>query len=298
MTVVVTVGTAVQDLILTVDSLPRGDGKTFADNATIVGGGPAATAAATVVTLGGAARFIGRVGDDAAGAWIRADLDRWGVDTTLLATVPGIGSAVSSVVVASNGERMIVNHTDPALFAAPLPTIPSDVDVVLADLRWPAGALAAMIAADRLGIPGVLDVDLNTGGDTAVEAIRHASHLVFARPMLAELSGHADPERGLRHIAKEVPNAALAVTLGSEGTLWIDRDESRVVPAFDVEVVDTTGAGDVFHGAFALRLAEGATVEECLHFASAAAAAKCRRSGGREGLPDRQEVNALMEERT
>ena len=86
----------------------------------------------------------------------------------------------------------------------------------------------------------------------------------------------------------------MAATDGAHGTFWLDGTEVRHVPAFDVEVVDTLGAGDVFHGAFAAGLMEGATPEAALRFASAAAAIKCTRRGGRAGIPDREEVVGFL----
>ena len=295
MTTVVTAGAAVQDFVLTVDRLPQGDGKTFAHSARVVGGGPAATAAATVVALGGTARFVGRVGDDEPGRWIREDLERWGVDVTLLATVPGARSAVSSVVVASNGDRMIVNHTDDALFAAPPPPVTDGVDAVLADLRWPQGALGVLREAREQSVPGVLDFDTNTAGEQGAETLRHASHVVFSMPALRALTGVDDAQDALV-TASGLTTAVLAVTRGSAGTIWLDGRLVRTVPAHEVDVVDTLGAGDVFHGAFALRLAEGGSVAESLEFASVAAALKCTRPGGREGLPSRTEVDQHMED--
>ena len=122
-----------------------------------------------------------------------------------------------------------------------------------------------------------------------------ASHVIFSAAGLAELAGTDDPEKGLR-LASSRSDAWQAVTLGAAGVMWIDGDELRMFPAFEVDAVDTLGAGDVFHGAFALSLAEGRGIYEAIRRSSAAAAAaiKCTRFGGRAGIPLSHEVESFL----
>lgn len=287
MTQLCTIGLAVVDLVLTVDRLPTGPGKHFASSARLVGGGPAATAAVTAVRLGGSARFVGRVGDDHLGDLIIDGLITDGVDVQGVTVVAGAGSPSSAVLVTPDGDRTIVNRTDAAALHTEPPGPLPEADAMLADVRWPAGANSAMAAALAQGVPGVLDLDRTDNGvpSTAVEM---ATHVVAA---LDAFDGLA-PEAAVRDLAGRT-DAWVAVTTGRDGVVWLDGGDVRRLAPPPVVVVDTLGAGDVFHGAFALALAEGRDEESALRFASAAAAGKCARPGGRAGIPSRHEVDAL-----
>lgn len=296
MTSVVCVGLAVLDLVFATPELPSGPRKHFATDFREVGGGPAANAAVTVASLGGKARFIGRVGDDALADRIIAELEQWGVDTSSVQRVPGRRSPLSAVFVDRDGERMIVNYTDPDLFGdgdALRPQELEDADAVIADNRWPSGAEQAFRAAKDAGIPGLLDLDLDIPADVG-GLLRAASHVAFSAPRLAGITGTDDPGEGLRR-ARGRTDAWLAVTVGADGVLWLDGSEIRHLPAFSVDAVDTLGAGDVFHGALALGLGEGMVAEGAIRLASATAALKCTRFGGRAGIPGRAEVEAFLE---
>lgn len=299
-TTVACVGLAVLDFAFGIDVRPDRGRKAFADSLAVVGGGPAATAAAAVARLDARASFIGQVGEDVIGDLIIEDLSRWGVDTRRVRRHPSASSPVSTITVEADGERTIINHTDPALLESSDRVTESDLsgaDAVLGDLLWPIGALSAMEAARRLGIPAVLDFDHVRSGPIGA-ALNAPTHIVFSAPALAEMSGQSDPSRGLQAVAPQT-GAWLAVTLGGAGVLWNDDGgEIHKFPAFEVDVADTLGAGDVFHGAFALGLAEGRPIEDVIRRASAAAALKCTRFGGRAGIPTAKEVAEFLRQRS
>ncbi|MDX1690913.1 MAG: PfkB family carbohydrate kinase [Acidimicrobiia bacterium] len=298
MTSVTCVGLAVADYVFGVDETPGAPGKHFARSYTEVGGGPAANAAVTVASLGGTARYIGHVGADGVGERIVADLAALGVDVSRVRVTVDRQSPVSAVLVDAEGERTIVNFTDPGLYDDVDPVTVDDVgdaDAVLADVRWPAGAEWALAAAADRRIPGLLDYDRSPDDVSAL--LDAASHVAFGAEALAALSGTDDPSEGLRRVRSDTP-AWLAVTGGADGVWWLEEGEVRHLPAFDVDVVDTLGAGDVFHGALALALGEGREPAGAVRFASAAAAVKCTRFGGRSGIPDRAEVDGLLRERS
>ncbi len=297
MTRVACVGLAVLDLVFEVPTLPSGPGKNFARDLRHVGGGPAANGAVTVARLGGTATFVGAVGDDLTGTRIADDLTAAGIDTSNLEVVAGTTSPTSAVMVDAVGERMIVNHLDPSLHAGATADAAAfrGADAVLADLRWPAGARVGLEAAAAARIPGVLDYDLTTPIDDA-PLLAAASHIAFAAPALEARSGASDPADGLARMAERT-DAWLAVTVGAHGVYWLDDGTVRHLPAFDVEVVDTLGAGDVFHGALALSLANGRPPGDAVHEASAAAALKCTRPGGRAGIPDADALTTFLTNR-
>lgn len=313
---VLCVGHAVQDHVFRVPQLPTRAEKYRASGFVAAGGGPAATAAVTIAQLGGAARLAARVGDDAIADSIESELRGLGVDCAGLRRCAGRHSSLSAVFVDAAGERMIVNHTDPAMPADPswLDDLPlDDVDAVLVDTRWPEGAARALARARAANLPAVLDADLPVPRDG--ELLRLATHVAFSEPGLRDFARDDDLARALQGVARRT-GAWCAVTLGGEGALVVDgrvagagaapaagaaHDAQAVatekLAAFAVEPVDTLGAGDVWHGAFALALAEGAGEREAVRAAAAAAALKVSRAGGRAAIPTRAERDRFLEQR-
>jgi sulfofructose kinase len=298
MTVVLLAGVAVVDFVFSLDEMPRSAEKYRARDAAIVGGGCAANAAVAVARLGGTARLASRLGTDLVGDIILADLDAEGVDCTLARRFPQGRSSFSSIFVDAGGERQIVNFRDPQLsFDAGWlkAAMPADFDAALGDTRWPQGAAAVLSAARARSLPGVLDAESPIGD--AAEAVRAASHIAFSAQGLRQLTGIEDLDTALLAAAEET-HAWVCVTDGGRGVAYVEDGRARRVPAYAVEVVDTLGAGDVWHGAFALALGERRPEPEAIRFANAVAALKCTRFGGRTGTPRRGEVEQFMKERT
>lgn len=297
MTTVACVGVCVGDVIFSVGTLPAGAGKLHARAREEVGGGPAANAAVTVAALGGSGRFIGAVGDDHLGSELTDELTRLGVDATRVRVVPGHRSPLSAITVDEIGDRAIVNHTDRDLFGAARAVGPEDLrdsDAVLADVRWHSGALAALEWARDNGVPGIVDFDIGAGAPEPL--LSTASHIAFSADALRHLAGLGDLTEALRRVSEDT-DAWIGVTDGENGAYWLDEGAVRHMEAFQVEVVDTTGAGDVFHGAFALGLASGRSETDSVRLGSAAAAITCTRFGGRAGIPTKAEVETFLEER-
>lgn len=300
MSLVLCVGHAVQDFIFRVPELPQRAEKYRASSFSSVGGGPAATAAVSVVRLGGTARLVARVGDDAIAATIRHELEDYGVDCRHVRTMPGRQSSLSAVCVDDRGERMIVNHSDPLMPVDPawLEEISLEgVKAVLADTRWPEGAQRMLGRARTAGIPGVLDADVPVPRLQAF--IESASHVAFSLAGLRDYAGSGcedldDVLTTLQRVARECARWC-CVTLGADGVACSNGMKPEVIPGFVVSAVDTLGAGDVWHGAFALSLAEGANERESVRAASAAAAVKVTRTGGRAGVPTRAERDRILQ---
>jgi sulfofructose kinase len=294
MTTVLCVGHAVQDFVFTLPSLPCRAEKYQASRFTSVGGGPAATAAVAISRLGGHALLAARVGDDAIADAIIGELESHGVDCAGVRRFPGCSSSLSAVLIDASGERMIVNHLDPSVpgGAEWLPSpLHCGAAAVLADSRWPQGAAHALAAAREAGLPAVLDADKPVPRDGG--AMAEATHVAFSADALAELTGERDPVAGLRSAAAKLTGWS-CVTVGAAGVYVMHRGDVTHFPGFDVRAVDTLGAGDVWHGAFALALAQGMKEPAAVRFASAAAALKVQRHGGRAGAPARAEVDQLL----
>jgi sulfofructose kinase len=296
MTQIVFIGIAVLDHVFRVDALPTTAEKHRARDLTTVGGGLAANAAVAAARLGADAALATRLGDDLVAAEIIAGLEREGVDCASVRRFPGCRSPLSAVFVDKAGERMVVNYGDPAISDAVdwLPaSLPPGTDAVMGDTRWEKGAIRLFEAAHVAGIPAVLDVDRRPADMDLLDA---ATHIALSVQGLREITGTDDPAAGLKALAERYP-AWLAVTVGAQGTLFLENGELANEPAFRVEAVDTLAAGDVWHGAFTVALAEGKPEREAIRFAAAVAAIKCMRFGGREGAPGRAEVEAFLAER-
>ena len=261
----------------------------------MVGGGVAANAAVAASRLGGASILASCVGDDPTGRLVLEGLADERVDTHFVRRVAATATPVSMVVVSSDGARTVFNHTPATLFDRPcLPLDHRRIDVVLTDCRWPAGTLAALQHAHDSSVPCVVDVDRRiTDSELRRMVFDLGTHLVFSEDALSDSTGCASSGDGLRAIAQQT-SAHVSVTLGERGVQWLDGEVVESMDAFVVDVVDTSAAGDVFHGAFALALAEGLDEAAGFRFASAAAALKCSRAGARAGMPERPAVDELV----
>ncbi len=294
MTIVLCVGHAVQDYVFSVPDLPRLAVKHQATALLSVGGGPAATAAVAIALLGGRCSLAARVGDDAIAYAIVSELEGYGVDCRYVKRFPGHASSLSAVMMDPAGERMIVNHLDRSMPAG-VDWLPQPKAVgamaVLADTRWPEGAAHALAGARAAGLPAVLDADKPLPGDTA--ALAAATHVAFSADALADCTGQADPLQGLRKVSRDLRKWC-CVTAGAAGVYAADAGRIVHFPGHAVTVVDTLGAGDVWHGAFTLGLAQGMAEPAAVRFAGAAAALKVGRAGGRAGAPSRAEVEAFL----
>ncbi len=289
-------GMAVLDEVFRVERLPAADAKMQAKGFVSVVGGCAANAALAIARLGGRARLAAALGapGDTIGDRILAALSRESVVPAGIVRVADANSAVSSIFVDAHGDRTIVTHCDERLFTATVDdpaALVAGVDAVLADNWLPDLVTPISAAARARGVPIVVDGDGPMSKSSDLVAL--ASHLVFSAEGLRATIGGDDLVDALRRIGDHA-RGFVAVTDGANDILWLDGTTVQRMPVFAVPVIDTLAAGDVFHGAFALALAEGSPAVEALRFAAAAAALKCMRSGGGSGAPNRAEVDALV----
>nr|WP_319514961.1 PfkB family carbohydrate kinase [uncultured Cohaesibacter sp.] len=288
------VGITVLDRVFRVEKLPSHGGKFVAKDYFEIGGGPAATAAVAVAQLGLPVEFVGRVGsDDVAQAIIR-EFDSYGVGHSFTREVPDASSSFSAILVDDEGERMIINYQDETLSTDPtwMQTVDfAKFQAVLCDVRWHDGAAYALKMAKNASVPSVLDADV-TPQDIS-DLVGLADHVAFSEPGLAKFAQTDDLLSGLR-LAQTRTDGKVYVTAGANGCYWLEDGNIRHASGFKVDVLDTTGAGDVFHGAFAFALAKSMETSQTVRFASAVAALKCTKYGGREGIPDLETVNAFL----
>jgi sulfofructose kinase len=288
----------VLDEVFRVDRFPGPDTKAAAQSFFVVNGGCAANAAVAVARLGGRAALAGPLGgpagEDSNGDHVLAALARDGVDCTGCPRVAGVSTALSAIFIDARGDRVIVTYRDErleAVTAGDPAGLVASADAVLADNRFPDFVRPICVAARERGLPVVLDADRPT--QMSDDLFRIATHVVFSTECLRATTGLDDLAAALARIADLTP-AFLAVTRGAQDVLWREGATLRKSPVFAVEAVDTLGAGDIFHGAFALALAEGKDEIAGMRFAAAAAGLKCTRLGGSAGAPHRAEVEALL----
>ncbi|MEP7240025.1 MAG: PfkB family carbohydrate kinase [Devosia sp.] len=292
--VVLCVGALSLDTIFRLDALPRGPGKFLPEDALQVAQGMATAQAATIVALGGRARLWASAADDPTGDRLLEELAAAGIDLAVR-RVAGARSGFSSILMDGSGERIIVPFYDAALRSPPeTPPPMDDVAVVSVDVRWPDAALAAFVAGHDRMLPCLVDLEVGPR-DTLLKLFHNATHAIASEGGAQILTGEPTGLDALKIMAREHPGF-VAVTLGENGAFFADRKTGvlRHVAPFPVTAVDTLAAGDVFHGAFALRLAEGADEADAMRFAAAAAALKCTRFGGRLGAPARADVEAML----
>ena len=291
------IGMPVRDLTFRVSGVPGRGSKENATHFDEICGGNALNGAIAIVRLGGRASICGPMGDsrETSSRYIFEQLAHEGIETNHIVHMPGLVTPISAVMVDPSGERTIVTFRDPELWKVHLPlteALLDDCAAILTESRCAEFCTDLCAEARRRGIPVVVDVDramsLREGLLTA------SSHLVFSSEPLQETADVNDDAAALRKVAK-LTSSFLAGTRGPQGTIWLDEQGNiQETPAFPVHTVDTLGAGDVFHGAFALAVTEGQELREALRFASAAAALKCTRFGGAFAAPQRAEVEALL----
>jgi len=291
------IGMPVRDLTFRVGGVPGRGSKENATHFDEICGGNALNAAIGIARLGGRASVCGPMGDirETSSRFIFDKLAHEGIETNHLLHMPGLVTPISAVLVDPSGERTIVTFRDPELWKVKLPAterLLDDCAAILTESRCAGFCTELCAEAVRRGIPVIVDVDRAMSLREGL--LNASSHLVFSSEPLQETADVTDDAQALMKIAKLTPSF-LAGTRGPRGTIWLDENGAiRETPAFPVHTVDTLGAGDVFHGAFALAITEKQELRQALRFASAAAALKCTRFGGAYAAPQRAEVEEFL----
>jgi sulfofructose kinase len=286
---VLCIGHASYDLVFSVDHHPAEDEKTFATGFIDCGGGPAANAAVMVANLGFRAAFAGYLGADFYGDKHLKELSDHGVDTRLI--VRGAApTPISTVIVKPDGKRALINYkigTRP-LAAEVLDFSVIRPQVVLFDGHEPHISAAYCRELRGRQIQTVLDAGSLHEGTHAL--MSQVDYLVCSEKFALQVAGSVD--LALSQLTEVAPH--VVITLSERGLFWRRGAEQGFMPAFKVADVDSTGAGDAFHGAFATALAQRLDWEDVLRYASAAGALCCTKIGARPGLPTRDEHSRLL----
>jgi len=289
------IGAVSVDFLGTTDRWPSAGEKQRMQSFSVQDGGLVGTALVTVARLGGTGSFVGELGfSEMADRAVRA-LGEEGVDTSLVLRTRGCEPCISVVLsVTGEGQRTIFSSQSGVKF--PPPESWADLEwfhnakVLLIDhVAGQAGIEAAKVARKH-GVKVIIDAERNT--ESVAEALWNSDHIVVPHDFASSYTGMKDMKSMLENL-RNSDHQTVIVTCGSEGCSGLAGDNIFHIPAYEVQAVDTTGCGDVFHGAYALMVARGQPVVESARIASAAAALSATRVGGRSGIPTLDEVNRL-----
>ena len=296
---VIGIGAAVYDTLMLTQSFPEEDTKIRATQTLIQGGGPCTTALTACARLGVGASYIGSVGDDHAGDFIACDLRRWGVDTTYLYRKAGCVSFHSFVILnQSRSTRTCIANAGTAPQPQPC-EVPADAIRAAKVLHLDGNSLDAAVCAARIARIAGVKVSLDAGSPyPGIETLLpFVDWLVPSEEFVRQFTGQADAERGARMLWAEYRPKALIVTQGARGGFVHTDDGPLRYPSFPVEVIDTCGAGDVFHGAYIVGKIRGMDELKAATFASAVSALKCTGFGARESTPSLLKVSQFLKSR-
>jgi len=287
---VLCVGYACYDLIFSVEKHPLADEKTVAQQLLNCGGGPAANAAVAIAKLGFKSAFAGYLGTDLYGEQHCQEFENHGVVTSLIKRADS-PTPLSTVLVKPDGKRALITYTGEtkALNAEAIDFSTVQPKVILFDGHQPHLSAELIDIAQKYNIPTVLDAgSLHTGTAYLLDKV---DYLLASEKFALQYSDNI--KSALNQLAKLAPN--VAITLGEKGLLWQQQQNKGHLKACTVNAIDTTGAGDAFHGAFAAALVKNLSWIESLKFASTAGSLCCTKMGARLGLPTQAEHQALYD---
>jgi len=295
---VVGIGAALLDILVTVDGYPKEDTKQQSLQTKLQGGGPCATGLVAISKLGVKSGYMGTLGDDMYGDYIRSAFDTYGVSREFARTVPNTQSFHSVVLLnVANASRTCVWNRG----TVPIPET-DDVDLeTLKHAKYlhmdghqlPCAIFAAQ-KAKEYGVKVSLDAGSPYPGIDGLLPL--VDVLIPSEEFSLKYTGCATAEEAAAVLQEEFHPETLIITQGSKGGFIWENGKAVRYPVFPVKAVDSNGAGDTFHGAFVAARIKGMTVAEAASFASATSALKCTRVGAQEGIPGFEEVLAFMAE--
>jgi ribokinase len=293
---VIGLGQACVDYLGRLNTFPHEDGKAELTDLHIQCGGPASTALVTLSRLGISTAFLGSISDDPFGMKILNNLKSEKIDVSCLKSTPGYTSQSAFIAITREGEKRTIfwhRGTVPHLAKR-------DVDIsqfpkariLHTDGLMVKASIEAAKQAKSLGMTVVMDA--GTMREGSKELCKLVNILIasetFATPLVGQDAPHDTALHSLRNLGPE----QVVITLGARGSVGLNNQGIVRQKAFPISAVDTTGAGDVYHGGYIYGLLQGWDMHECMRFASATAALKCAEIGSQGGIPNLKNINALL----
>ncbi len=292
------IGQCSLDYLALVDSYPEADTKKEVLEWQEQGGGPVATALVALARLGVRCRFHGVIGDDVAGDRIRQSLLREGIEVTGLVQREKTTSQLAFIVIETGTAKRTIFWKRPSGEPLRIQELATGFldgsDLLLLDGLMTDVSMYAARKAKELNIPVMLDAGRMRPG---MQELAQLSDYIVASEEFAKDLGLRLVEDALQAERKKLGARVLTITLGEKGSITVSGNEAFQTPAFGIDAVDTTGAGDVFHGGYIYGLLQDWCLKDTLIFASAVAAMKCRKIGGRAGIPRLDEVIEFLGKR-
>lgn len=288
---VVGIGAAVFDILMTMDSFPKEDTKLRGQETKFQCGGPCATGLVAISKLGESACYMGTVGDDMYGTFVKEELNRYGVDTASVKVNPGLTFHSVVLLNLSNSSRTCVWNRGVA--AAPTA---EDVNLEILKsakyLHLDGNQLDCAIYAAKKAHEFGVTVSLDAGGTypRIEELLPLVDVLIPSEEFARKITGCDCTEEAARVLEEKYRPQVLAITQGNKGGFIWENGKAVRYPVFPVKAIDSNGAGDTFHGAFVAARLKGMSVYDACCFASATSALKCTRFGAQEGIPGYEEV--------
>ena len=296
---IVGIGANVYDTLITLSDFPNEDTKMRADSVQVSGGGPCATGLCAAAKLGADAAFIGTLSDDLCGQFLMSDMAKYGLDNSFINTVSGYAAFTSCIWLnKKNATRTCVfdkGNIPPLELTAEQKHAIAGADILMVD----GNELDAAIDGAKTAAANSVKVLYDAGGlYEGVERLLPLTDILI--PSAEFAMGHTDTkdiETAAKAMFKKYTPEIVVVTDGKNGGVMYDGNEMWHYPAFEVNAVDSNGAGDVFHGAFAFGVQTGYDYKKCCIFASAVSALKCTGVGARESVPSFETVIKFLKER-
>ncbi len=285
------------DYLTLTEDYPAEDRKAEFKELLIQGGGPVATALVCLSRLGRDTSFIGAVGDDDFGRVIRSGLAEEGVGTDHLVVRPGATSQFAFILANPQRSTRTIHWTRGTAAPVEAEQLPREMivkaKVLHLDGLHAEASLAAARMAQKAGVAVVLDIGTQRGH--TLELIKYADHVIASEVFKESFAPDVEPLEAVRRLKALGPKAAV-ITLGRSGSVGLEGRDSVFQPIFPVRAVDTTAAGDAFHGGYIQALLMGQGLAGRMRFASAVAALNCTALGGRTALPTLDRVKSFLDE--
>lgn len=287
---IIGIGQVCVDYLGRVRYYPHVEGRVELEEATIRSGGPTATALLVLARFGMNVAVIGKVGDDYFGRMAIQDLQREGIDTSFLIKEKGRRTQVSFIPIEKESGRRTVFWSRGSITPLRSRDIKKKLIAQSRAIHFDELFVEAVVEAAQIAKKSGVLVSMDAGNyEDGIEELKGKVDLFIAsESFMKEYSGEENPSKGINKL-KEFGAKVTTVTLGSKGSLTIYNDEFIKIPAYPVRAIDTTGAGDVFHGAFLYGWLKGWEIRQTLRFASGAAAMNCLSLGAHGGIPKKPE---------